>query len=106
MNALPAPQRLRRPLWLIAYDIRDPKRWRRIYRLLCAKGLRIQYSAFLLPLDDDAIPRLVEEIRQCIDTSEDDVRLYHLPVGTKVWHDGPPPVDGLLVDIAGLEWLC
>lgn len=100
------PHRLTSPLWLIAYDIRHPKRWRRLYRLLCGQGLRIQYSVFLLPLSDREIEPLVGNIRACIDESKDDVRLYHLPVGTRAWHDGPPLPEGLLLGIAGLEWLC
>lgn len=32
--------------YLIAYDIRDPKRWRRAYKLLQGYGERIQYSIF------------------------------------------------------------
>ncbi|MGK9451823.1 CRISPR-associated endonuclease Cas2 [Acidithiobacillus caldus] len=100
------PYRLTQPLWLVAYDVRSPKRWRRLYRLLCGHGWRIQYSAFLLALDDAKIEFLTQEIRHCIDEHKDDVRLYHLPTGTRVWHDGPTPPDGVLWDIAGLEGLC
>lgn len=100
------PCRLRRPLWLVAYDVRCKRRWRRLYRLLCASGWRIQYSAFLLALNDRQIDSLIEEIRRCIDEREDDVRVYHLPVGTQVWHDGPERPEGVLWDIVGLEELC
>jgi CRISPR-associated protein Cas2 len=32
--------------YLICYDIRDPKRWRRCVRLLKGYGSRVQYSIF------------------------------------------------------------
>ena len=34
-------------MWhLICYDIRDPKRWRRCFKLLKAYGVSLQYSIF------------------------------------------------------------
>lgn len=36
--------------YLVCYDIRDPKRWRRAYKLLQGYGERIQYSIFRCPL--------------------------------------------------------
>jgi CRISPR-associated protein Cas2 len=36
----------KRHLHLVTYDIRDPKRWRRAYRILRGYGSRIQYSVF------------------------------------------------------------
>ena len=36
----------KRQLHLVTYDIRDPKRWRRAYRILRGYGSRIQYSVF------------------------------------------------------------
>lgn len=35
-----------RNCYLICYDIRDPKRWRKAYKLLQGYGERIQYSIF------------------------------------------------------------
>jgi CRISPR-associated protein Cas2 len=32
--------------YLICYDIRDPKRWRKAYKLLQGYGERLQYSIF------------------------------------------------------------
>lgn len=32
--------------YLICYDIRDPKRWRKAYQLLQGHGERLQYSIF------------------------------------------------------------
>ncbi len=35
-----------RNFYLICYDIRDPKRWRKAYKLLQGYGERLQYSIF------------------------------------------------------------
>jgi CRISPR-associated protein Cas2 len=44
---------------LICYDVRDPKRYRNLYKLMKGVGRRIQYSIFRSRLDD----RQVEELR-------------------------------------------
>ena len=44
---------------LVCYDIRDPARWRRVYRIVCGRGERVQYSIFRCRLDD----RQVEHLR-------------------------------------------
>lgn len=36
--------------YLICYDIRDPKRWRKAYKLLQGYGDRLQFSVFRCPL--------------------------------------------------------
>lgn len=36
--------------YLICYDIRHPKRWRKAYKLLSGWGDRLQYSIFRCPL--------------------------------------------------------
>jgi len=44
---------------LICYDVRDPKRYRSLYKLMKGVGRKIQYSVFRSRLDD----REVEELR-------------------------------------------
>lgn len=44
---------------LICYDIRDPARWREVYRIVLGHGHRVQYSIYRARLDD----RQVEELR-------------------------------------------
>ncbi len=43
---------------LVCYDIRDPKRYRKVYKVIRGEGDRLQYSAFRCRLDD----RQVEEL--------------------------------------------
>ena len=44
---------------VLSYDIRDPKRYRRVFRILKGYGESIQYSVFRFFLDD----RTLEELR-------------------------------------------
>jgi CRISPR-associated protein Cas2 len=44
---------------LICYDVRDPKRYRELYKVMKGVGRRIQYSVFRSRLDD----RQIEELR-------------------------------------------
>ncbi|MDR4653434.1 MAG: CRISPR-associated endonuclease Cas2 [Nitrosomonas sp.] len=66
-------------LYLMAYDIADPKRLARIHRLLKQQGLPVQYSVFTVVLKRKALLRLLERINTLINQREDDVRCYRLP---------------------------
>jgi CRISPR-associated protein Cas2 len=52
-------------LYLVAYDIRDPKRWRRIFRLMKGYGEWLQLSVFqcrLSPMRHAELIQLIEGI--------------------------------------------
>ena len=74
--------------WLVAYDIRQPRRLRRVHRQLRKEGVPAQYSAFTVEADDEQIERLLERLRALIDEREDDLRAYHLPAHCTVWSLG------------------
>jgi Uncharacterized protein predicted to be involved in DNA repair len=86
--------------WLLAYDIADQHRWRRMYRLSRAEGIHLQHSLFLIP--GDRLPQgFVQAVEEIVHPQEDDVRAYHLPAGTRVWYR-LHEVEGLLM--VGLPW--
>ena len=66
-------------LYLIAYDIADPRRLSRVHRILKKQGLPVQYSVFTLVTARKALLRLLESIEDVIEPTEDDVRCYSLP---------------------------
>ncbi len=68
-----------RDAWLVAYDIRDPRRLARVHRLLKAQAVPLQYSVFIAWLKAPAVETLAGAIESRIDPRQDDVRLYHLP---------------------------
>ncbi len=74
--------------WLVAYDIRAPRRLRRVHRCLRKLGLPAQYSAFTVEADDVVITDHLARLKQLIDTRVDDLRAYHLPASCPVWRLG------------------
>ena len=81
--------------WLVAYDIREPRRLRRVHRHLRREGVPAQYSAFTVEADDVEMLTLLDGLRRLIDERADDLRAYHLPascpvwsLGTQQWSDG------------------
>lgn len=53
--------------YLVAYDIRDPKRWRGVYKLLKGYGQRLQYSVFRCRLTKRQMERLRWELAGLLD---------------------------------------
>lgn len=66
-------------LYLIAYDIANPRRLSKVHRILKKQGLPVQYSVFTVVMTRPRLLRLLECIEQQIDIKEDDVRCYRLP---------------------------
>ena len=57
----------KRHLHLVAYDIRDSKRWRRAYKLLRGYGERVQYSVFRVAATPLQAARLRWELERILD---------------------------------------
>jgi CRISPR-associated protein Cas2 len=55
---------------LVAYDVRDEKRLRRVARVLEGYGLRVQYSIFRCYLTDRDVERLRWELAQVMDRED------------------------------------
>jgi CRISPR-associated protein Cas2 len=47
---------------LVCYDIREPARWRRVYRIVRGAGTHVQYSIFRCRLDDREVEKLRWEL--------------------------------------------
>jgi CRISPR-associated protein Cas2 len=58
-------------MWfLVCYDIREPKRWRRIFRLLKGYGHSLQYSIFRCRLTRRTMSRLHWELEQLLEAED------------------------------------
>lgn len=64
--------------WLVAYDIRDPKRLRKVYDVVRDHGDRLQYSVFLCDLDPMEKIGLMSELRDVIKHVEDSIAFIDL----------------------------
>ena len=63
--------------YLVCYDIRDPKRWRKVYKKLKGRGNRVQYSIFRLNLGKTQMEALRWKLEQILD-EEDDLLIIRL----------------------------
>jgi len=57
--------------YLVSYDIRDSKRWRRAYQQLQGRGERIHYSLFRCRLDRTELERLRWELEAVLGQQDD-----------------------------------
>ena len=64
--------------WLVAYDIRDDDRLRRVYDIVRSHGERLQYSVFLCDLDPIEKLGLMSELREVIHHKSDSVAFIDL----------------------------
>ena len=75
--------------WIVCYDIRDADRGLAMVRFMKRRGLPLQYSVFLVYASAIGIRRLMSELEDVIDTSEDDVRAYRWSVHAECEQLGP-----------------
>lgn len=63
--------------YVIAYDITEPKRWRKVYKLINGYGRRLQYSVFRCRLTARQMEKLRWELESLL-TTEDRLLAIHL----------------------------
>lgn len=87
--------------WLIAYDIADPRRLRRVHRFLCSHAVPVQYSVFATRATPMKVGLIRASLSELIDAAEDDVRFYPVPepadltvFGRKAVPEGLSVIDG------------
>jgi len=67
-----------RRLFIVAYDISDPKRLRKVFRTLKGYGQHLQYSVFRCDITTSQRLQLEARLRQTIDHDEDQVMFVDL----------------------------
>jgi len=65
-------------LIIVAYDVRDRRRLRRIATMMEQYGVRVQRSAFECRLDKEIIKRLLADIKSIINRRQDKVTVIAL----------------------------
>ena len=66
--------------WLIGYDITSPRRLGRVHRCMVNHATPLEYSVFLFIGSVSGLAACLAEVGALIDTREDDVRCYALPI--------------------------
>ena len=85
--------------YLVCYDIRDPKRLRRVHRCMRDWGLRLQYSVFYCRLNRRQRKGMVAALAQQIHTQRDDVRIYTIQSARPIRYMGTNPLpEGLMLE--------
>jgi len=64
--------------YLITYDIREPKRWHRVFSFLKKRGLNVQLSCFEVEIEPGQLDKLIDKIIELIDPAED--KIYFFPI--------------------------
>ncbi|QDV20615.1 CRISPR-associated endoribonuclease Cas2 [Gimesia panareensis] len=67
-----------RSVYLISYDICSPKRYRKIYPIMCGHGDAVQYSVFKAELTEMELHSLKELLWPLLNHSEDRVMIVNL----------------------------
>ena len=62
-------------LHIVAYDIRDPKRMRKMALLCLDYGVRIQYSIFQLDFNKTLLDQFVAELKELADPDTDSIMI-------------------------------
>ncbi len=67
-----------RHVYLIAYDVTCPKRYRKIHKSMQGCGDRLQYSVFRCELDERELLRLQSEVWPVINLEHDRMMIVNL----------------------------
>lgn len=78
---------------LLAYDVRDPGRLRRLHYRLQRDATYLQESVALLKLDDVQLDEFLQRISPLL-AEVDDLRIYHLACLGDIWLFGANPISG------------
>lgn len=73
--------------YLIAYDIAEPRRWRRVFRILRGVGDSVQYSIFHAELSKMERVLLLERILPWINEAHDRLFLVNLGIAQENFLD-------------------
>ncbi|MBI4444690.1 MAG: CRISPR-associated endonuclease Cas2 [Acidobacteria bacterium] len=65
-------------LHLVAYDIRHPKRLRRVAKVCEDYGIRVEYSVFECDLSEEVFARLWCDLASEIEPDEDTILVYRI----------------------------
>ncbi len=67
-----------RRCYLVCYDIRDPKRWRQVFKIMKGHGEHWQYSVFFCVLKSIDRIRMQTELEEAMDLTEDQTMIIDL----------------------------
>jgi len=84
--------------YILSYDIRSPRRLRRVHQFLRTRAYALQESVFAWQGDTQDLTQLQQELRTLLDLKEDDFRGYPLLAGEHIHWWGTPPLPEGIID--------
>lgn len=92
----PLPKYLHDGWYVIAYDIADPRRLRRVHQIAKKRAAFLQRSVYAFNGRGTALLGLLTDIRAEIKVAEDDVRIYSISGPSELWFlAGGVPLAGI-----------
>lgn len=93
------PRYLHDGCYVLAYDVRDPRRLRRVQRMMSRKTLFLQRSLYLFQGDGGSLIGLLREVGDLLKQDVDDLRIYALSTPEDLWFlcGVVPPLTGFMI---------
>ena len=86
--------------YLFSYDIRDPRRWRQVYKIVNGYGKRLQYSLFRCLLTRTQMERARHALERVMEEEDDLIVIRLSPrckilerTGSKKWDESSKRFD-------------
>ncbi|MDQ2694746.1 MAG: CRISPR-associated endonuclease Cas2, partial [Pseudomonadota bacterium] len=94
---------MEKPTWyLVAYDVRDPRRLQRVHYALKKQALAVQQSVFFVHATLPRLKAILDDLERIIHRREDDLRAYPIEHPSRVWLSGQAPLSGPLLTTAAV----
>lgn len=65
-------------LYWVAYDIRNAKRWRKVFEILKGFGSTVQFSIFACSLTSTQLEEVADRLKQAMNLKEDRIAIIPL----------------------------
>ena len=94
----------RKGWFLVAYDIAEPRRLRRMHRVLRKRAMPVQKSVFFYHGTEGALRRLLDELGTLMNPREDDLRAWPVDPLDTAWIHGSGVNDNLVTATKAPPW--
>jgi len=89
---------LRDAWYLVTYDIANPRRLKKVHKILKNYGVAAQKSVFFVRGDEGEMENFMDYVATKMILTEDDLRAYPIEDPEFVWTNGTNPLAGSIAD--------